>query len=153
MTQGGNDLRVLEETQTTRTWDALHILLTGCENEDRDNGLPSGDSPARDVVMGGLILGGGTSRLNTPLPLWPDEVRAVAAHLRGIDLDALNKERYELLVEIGPYSFTGYMRDGENPNMVQAGVLAEDFEVLRSFYGRAAAGGNAVIKGISQEGS
>ncbi|MWA04042.1 DUF1877 family protein [Actinomadura sp. LD22] len=136
-------LRELESAHTTRTWDAIHILLTGCEN-DKDARVPLGPAPARDVVMGGLVLSDGTSRLNVPILLRPAEVRAVDAHLRGIDLDALIRERYPLLLEIGPYSFDF----GDEGDMVTNGLLAADFAVLRAFYARAAAAGNAVIKFI-----
>ncbi|MBO2458519.1 DUF1877 family protein [Actinomadura violacea] len=141
----GESLRELETAQTTRTWDAIHILLTGCENDEDPKGVPLGPAPARDAVMGGLVLTGGTSRLNTPILLRPAEVRAVDAHLRAIDLDALVRERYPLLLEIGPYSF----HESDGSDMVTRGWLADDFAVLRGFYARAAAAGNAVIKDIS----
>jgi hypothetical protein len=140
----GESLRELESAHTTRTWDAIHILLTGRENDQDARGVPLGPSPARDVIMGGLLLTGGRSRLDTPILLRPAEVRAVDAHLRAIDLDALVRERYPLLVEIGPYSF----RNGDGTDMVTEGRLARDFGLLRAFYARAAAAGNAVIKEI-----
>ncbi|MFB4304262.1 DUF1877 family protein [Actinomadura sp. NTSP31] len=140
----GESLRTLESAHTTRTWDAIHVLLTGRENGADDRGVPLGPAPARDVVMGGLVLTGGSSRLDAPLLLRPAEVRAVDAHLRGIDLDALIRERHPLLKEIGPYSFG----DDDGSDMVTNGSLARDLEVLRGVYARAAAGGDAVIKEI-----
>ncbi|GAA3741006.1 hypothetical protein HDA32_002550 [Spinactinospora alkalitolerans] len=145
-------LQVLEEVWTARTWDALHVLLTGCENTD-DDMVPTGEAPARDVVMGGLVLSpdGGAARLKTPLLLTPDEVRAVHAHLQAVDRDALIRERHPLLREVGPYSFGTTAEPGRpdaEGDMVQNGSLARDFDLLRDFYARAAAGGDTVIKNI-----
>ncbi|MDG4858754.1 DUF1877 family protein [Streptomyces sp. T-3] len=151
------ELRTLEEDYISRTWDALHVLLTGCPNDDADeSGTPSGELPARNVIMGGLVLTwtGETSpsRLNNLLLLTPDEVHAVDTFLRSLDCDALIEHRYRLLVDERPYSFGAEAEPGEDPatgNMVQSGLLAGDFETLRAFYARAAAAGNAVIKDIS----
>lgn len=50
--------RVIEETsEVRRNWDALHVLLTGAESFDEDGELLTcAPAPARDVVMGGLVL-------------------------------------------------------------------------------------------------
>jgi hypothetical protein len=142
----GSRLRTLEWAHITRTWDALHVLLTGCENVDEvDYAPPTGEPPACDVIMGGLMLSHRTSRrhlrLNNLLLLTPAEVRAVDSFLEDTDLDALVRERGHLLEELNVYSFS--------TDMIEEGFLAHDFGVLRAFYARAAAAGNAVIKDIS----
>ncbi|GAA2131088.1 DUF1877 family protein [Actinomadura napierensis] len=129
------------------SWSEVHAFLDhphGLPGGLRRKGVPRGPAPARDVVMGGLVLTGGSSRLDAPLLLRPAGVRAVDAHLRGIDLDALIQKRHPLLKETGPYSFG----DDDGGDMVTDGSLARDFEVLRGVYARAAAGGDAVIKEI-----
>ncbi|MFF3782704.1 DUF1877 family protein [Streptomyces sp. NPDC001933] len=153
----GSQLRTLESTHITRTWDAIHTLLTGCENIDMvDFAPPTGEPPASDVIMGGLIIGrrgGHGLRMNNLLLLMPDEVRAVDRFLRGIDLDEVIQERRDLLDEVYVYSFCTTIRkeDGseQESNMAEDGSLADDFATLRNFYARAAEAGNAVIKDIS----
>jgi hypothetical protein len=143
-------LRKLEEVDTHRAWDALHVMLTGVPNEDHEN--VSGDPPASDVVMGGLVMdetGEGPFQ-HVPRLLRPDQVRAVDAFLRDIDRNTMIRERYAFLKEVQPYSFEGWegLRSGERQDMVEHGVLAEAFDTVRDFYARAAAAGNAVIKEI-----
>jgi hypothetical protein len=153
----GSLLHTLESTCITRTWDAIHTLLTGCENIDMvDFAPPTGEPPASDVIMGGLILGrrgGHGLRMNNLLLLTPDEVRAVDRFVRGIDLDEVIRKRRDLLNEVYVYSFYTTIRkeDGSEheSNMVEDGSLADDFATLRAFYARAAEAGNAVIKAIS----
>ncbi|MEV0663934.1 DUF1877 family protein [Actinomadura luteofluorescens] len=140
----------LEEIDTHRAWDALHVLLTGHPNED-DEGV-SGDPPACNVVMGGLVMNetGEGSLLRVPRLLRPDQVRAVDTFLRGLDRDTLIRERHAFLKETQPYSFEGWgrLQSGEAWDMVEHGVLATTFDTVRAFYGRAATAGNAVIKEI-----
>ncbi|MER6073712.1 DUF1877 family protein [Streptomyces sp. NPDC001817] len=154
----GSRLRTLESVYITRTWDAIHVLLTGRENIDEvDFAPPTGEPPACDVIMGGSILNhrgrGHALRMNNLLLLMPDEVQAVDAFLKGIDLDCLIRERGHLLEELDVYSFymTVELPDGrkEYMNMLEDGSLVEDLGVLRDFYARAAASGNCVIKDIS----
>ncbi|MCP9949889.1 DUF1877 family protein [Actinomadura madurae] len=134
----------LEEVDTHRTWEALHVLLTGLSDEHLEHDL--GDPPAADVVLGGLVMGEGTI-YRVPRLLRPDQVRAVDGFLRELDRDALIRERYAFLKEVRPYSFEGW---GWPPSedMVEHGVLATVFSTVRDFYARAAADGNAVIKEI-----
>ncbi|MGI5208162.1 DUF1877 family protein [Spirillospora sp. CA-108201] len=140
----------LEEIDTHRAWDALHVLLTGHPNEDY--GRVSGDPPACDAVMGGLVMNetGEGSLLHVPRLLRPDQVRAADAFLRGLDRDALIRERHAYLKETQPYSFEGWGRllSGEAWDMIEHGVLANTFTTVRDFYTRAATAGNAVIKEI-----
>ncbi|MFC7306821.1 DUF1877 family protein [Streptomyces monticola] len=153
-------LRTLEEANTTRTWDALHLLFTGCsdyglDGDRLDEDQPVGEPPARDVIWGGLVI---TPTGEASRPGWDDlllldpaEVRAVNSFLSSLDRDALIAERYEFLASEGPYSFglaAPPEADSATGNMVQSGALARDFDVLRNFYARAAAAGNAVIKSI-----
>jgi hypothetical protein len=144
-------LRKLEEVDTHRAWDALHVLLTGHPDEDEE--AVSGDPPACDVVMGGLVMNetGEGSLFHVPRLLRPHQVRAVDGFLRGLDRDALIRESHAYLKEIRPYSFEGWGRlaSGEAGDMVEHGVLAKVFDTVRDFYARAAAGGDAVIKEIS----
>lgn len=139
-------LRKLEEVDTHRAWEALHVLLTGLSDTDFEHGF--GVPPAADVVMGGLVIdetGGGSLR-EVPRLLRPDQVRAVDGFLRGLDRDALIRERYAFLKEVQPYSFEGWGQPRKD--MVEHGVLANVFDTVRDFYARAAAGGNAVFKEI-----
>lgn len=140
----------LEEVDTHRAWDALHVLVTGRPNDDYENA--GGDPPACDVVMGGLVMNetGEGSLIRVPRLLRPDQVRAVDDLLRGLDRDALIRERHAFLKEVQPYSFEGWGRllTGEAWDMVEHGVLAEVFDTVRGFYARAAAAGNAVVKEI-----
>ncbi|MET9655489.1 DUF1877 family protein [Streptomyces sp. NPDC006510] len=153
----GSLLRTLESTYITRTWDAIHTLLTGCENIDMvDFAPPTGEPPACDVIMGGLIVGrrgGHGLRMNNLLLLMPDEVRAVERFLQGIDLDEMIRERRDLLDEVYVYSFCTTVRNDDGSEhestMAEDGSLADDFATLRDFYARAAEAGNAVIKDIS----
>lgn len=140
----------LEEIDTHRAWDALHVLLTGQPNEDYER--VSGDPPACDAVMGGLTMNetGQGSLLHVPRLLRPDQVRAVDGFLRDLDRDALIHERHAFLKETQPYSFAGWgrLQSGESWDMVDYGVLAQTFDTIRDFYARAATAGNAVIKEI-----
>ncbi|SNR92764.1 protein of unknown function [Actinomadura mexicana] len=140
----------LEEMDTHRAWDALHVLLTGHPNEDYER--VSGDPPACDVVMGGLVMNetGEGSLLHVPRLLRPDQVRAVDGFLRGLDRDALIRQRHASLKEAQPYSFEGWgrLQSGEAQDMVEHGVLGKAFDTVRDFYARAATAGNAIIKEI-----
>ncbi|WP_141583400.1 DUF1877 family protein [Actinomadura sp. WMMA1423] len=143
-------LRKLEAVDTHRAWDALHVLVTGQPNEDYEQA--SGDPPACDVVMGGLVMNGTGegSLFRVPRLLRPDQVRAVDAFLSTLDRDALIRERHAFLKEVRPYSFESWGRlpNGEDGDMVEMGVLGRVFDDVRGFYARAAAAGNAVVKEI-----
>ncbi|MFF9512084.1 DUF1877 family protein [Streptomyces sp. NPDC014727] len=145
-TTGPDPLRTVESTCITRTWDAIHVLLTGCENVDTvDFAPPIGEPPTSDVIMGGLIIGrrgGHRRRTNNLLLLTPDEVRAVDRFLQDLDLDAVIRERRDLLDDVYVYSFYSTIQS-------EVGSLASDFAILRGFYARAAEAGHAVIKDIS----
>lgn len=133
----------LEEVDTHRAWQALHILLTGLSDEELEHDL--GEPPAADVVLGGLTMGEGT--LGAPRLLRPDQVRAVDAFLRDLDRDTLIRERQPFLERVQPYSFEGWGPQ-QDEDMVKHGVLAAAFDTVRDFYARAALDGNAVIKEI-----
>ncbi|MCX5341817.1 DUF1877 family protein [Streptomyces atratus] len=153
----GSLLRTLESTCITRTWDAIHVLLTGCENVDMvDFAPPTGEPPASDVIMGGLVIGrrgGHGMRMNNLLLLTPDEVRAVDRFLQGLDLEEVIRERADLLDDVSVYSFytTIQGEDGsdQDVSMIEDGILASDLAILSAFYARAAEAGHAVIKDIS----
>ncbi|WP_328859584.1 DUF1877 family protein [Streptomyces sp. NBC_00306] len=150
--------RVIEETsEVRRNWDALHVLLTGAESFDEDGELLTcAPAPARDVVMGGLVLaerGGNQGRLYNPLLLMPDQVRAVHSFLQGLDAPTLIACRGDLLRKATFYSFSTDIPqpDGtlRTESVVEDGSLAAGVDIVRGFYARAAAAGNAVIKEVS----
>lgn len=159
------ELEFLEESHgIARNWDGLHVLLTGCEDHTaEDHEVPCGPAPARDVVLGGLPLTregqqDGNLRLNNARLLLPAEVSAADGFLRSFaardaDIPALVRERAALIEAADVYSFRMGVawHDGSvrRMSMIEDGSLAESLRVVRDFYARAAAAGNAVVKDIT----
>ncbi|MFC8825001.1 DUF1877 family protein [Streptomyces sp. NPDC057137] len=165
---GSPALEFVEESHgIARNWDGMHVLLTGCVNHtDEDHEVPCGPVPARDVVLGGLpLMSKGQDdledsalRLGNARLLLPAEVRAAERFLRSFaardtDIAARIRERAALIEAADVYSFRMLVGspDGRatRMSMIEDGSLAESLRVVRDFYARAAAAGNAVVKEIS----
>jgi hypothetical protein len=134
------DQNAAARIDTHRAWHALHVLLTGSEND--------AEPPAAWVIYDGSTRFAYDFTSAVTLSSADDVIR-IADYLRSASFDALIAERYPRLFKgddsVSAYSFEGWGEDGKL-DLVESGILRETFDKVRSFYLDAAAAGQAVVK-------